>query len=123
MSGRARSKLGLVLTVVVIASATACATLCEQLGLGSDCSGLLSGIINGDQTGETVTGDADAGAARFATLCAECHGDAGTGNVGPDITGSTSAEIAAKLAEGGVHAGLPELTSQETDNLAAFLNR
>ncbi|MBN2560530.1 MAG: c-type cytochrome [Phycisphaerae bacterium] len=64
-------------------------------------------------------GGGEDGAALFATNCAACHGADGSGP--PDVTGSTAAEIQAKIDAGGVHAGAAGLTAAEVAAIEAFL--
>ena len=68
-----------------------------------------------------VTGDAVAGAITYVSNCAACHGVNGTGGSGPNIMGTSAADITAEL--GGTHAGgpFPGLTEQDRADIAAFL--
>ncbi|MCG3138567.1 MAG: hypothetical protein HJJLKODD_02432 [Phycisphaerae bacterium] len=58
----------------------------------------------------------------FATHCAQCHGDDGSGGSGPDIRGSGNTTITAAVGGGGGHTTFENLTAQEISAIAAFLN-
>jgi cytochrome c5 len=59
------------------------------------------------------------GATLFANNCSACHGSDGSGP--PDITGSTAAELSAKIDAGGLHATYSSLTDAEIAAIASFL--
>ena len=61
---------------------------------------------------------AEAGAATFAAICAACHGQAGEGVIGPNLTdeywlhGSTPTEVWVSIAEGFPQQGMPPMQDQ-----------
>ncbi len=69
-----------------------------------------------------VAGDTTHGAPLYASTCAGCHGAAGGGGVGPDITGVTAAAALAQIATGGgtMPAGL--VKGQDAADVAAFVD-
>ena len=61
---------------------------------------------------------AEAGAANFAAICAACHGQAGEGTIGPNLTdeywlhGSSPSEVWVSIAEGFPQQGMPPMQDQ-----------
>ena len=74
---------------------------------------------------------AEAGAANYAAVCAACHGDAGQGLIGPNLTdeywihGGTNADIYRILAVGVPEKGMPgwegSLSPEERAQLVALI--
>jgi mono/diheme cytochrome c family protein len=88
------------------------------------------GGAGGEEAGgeEASGGDPEAGAEVFATSCAACHGEDGTGGAGgPDLTSMPKAQEQAsaeeQVREGG--GGMPpfegQLSDEEISNVAAFV--
>lgn len=75
-----------------------------------------------------LEGDAASGAPLYATHCASCHGDDGSGDSGPALVGDvhehSDEELASKILGGGlVMPGFAdELGDQEVADLIAFLH-
>jgi mono/diheme cytochrome c family protein len=69
-----------------------------------------------------AAGDVARGGTLFASTCASCHGEAGTGGIGPNITQVSAGAALAKIAAGGgvMPAGLA--TGQEAVDIAAFVD-
>jgi cytochrome c len=77
----------------------------------------------GPAAGATAAaGDPARGTTLFGATCAGCHGAAGTGGVGPNITRVSAAAALAKIAAGGgvMPAGLAQ--GQDAADIAAFVD-
>src|SRR5262245_44567668 len=74
-------------------------------------------------TGRVALGDASHGAALFRQSCASCHGEGGTGGVGPRLVGSgiTVAAAKAQIDQGGGVMPAAIVTGQAEQDVLAYL--
>jgi hypothetical protein len=86
----------------------------------SDCES-AGGTYQGDDTScsPNPCETAPDGATLYADNCSDCHGDDGSGQVGPNIIGSSAAELTAGLSSA-IHGSI-SLTEAEIAAIASFL--
>jgi mono/diheme cytochrome c family protein len=70
----------------------------------------------------TAAGDVARGGTLFASTCASCHGPAGTGGVGPNITRVSAGAALAKIAAGGGVMPAALVRGQDAADVAAFVD-
>ncbi|MCB9849111.1 MAG: hypothetical protein H6817_00230 [Phycisphaerales bacterium] len=76
--------------------------------------------VDGECVADMTGGDAEVGAAFYATNCSACHADDASGNIGPNIQGFTAAELQTGVEGAGIHGSIT-IEAGDYADLEAFL--
>lgn len=80
---------------------------------------------SGGGTAPPANGDAARGKALFAEKCSSCHGEHGSGGIGPRLAGGTITLDAAKATIDAGASGMPAglVTGQDENDVLAYLGK